>query len=417
MRRRRTKLVAACAAAALAAVFLITGRTGHERAPSPRPPANAEAFVDSVGVAMHLAYADTTYSHQAQVMSLLRRLGVTHVREGVPVGSPALKRGLRSVAGLGIGGTLVTALNIAPRLAVPAATAVMGGRLDGLEGPNELDHMGPPNWRARLVPYLRALRDSIARSRRPVADVGPSFVDSSFYSLINPRMYDVASLHIYPGGEPPERPLAVQIDQGHVVAPNRPIDVTETGYHNALAATTGQPPVSEAAAAVYLPRALLAAFADGAKRTFIYELLDEQPEPGLLNPEKHFGLVRQDLSPKPAFFAVSNLLAAVRGSPGPAVTPPPAPSISSRGPLERLVLARSDGSVVVALWRTASVWDVDRRAPLDPATVPVAVRWRRPVADLAVTRPSLSENPVMRSASTTRVSLSLRGDAVLLSYR
>src|SRR5437764_5737575 len=138
MPRRRAKLVAGCVVVGLVAVLLITGRTGHERPPSPRRPANAEAFLDSVGVAMHLAYVDTSYAHQARVMSLLRRLGVRHVREGVPVASPGLRRGLRSVAGLGIGGTLVTALGVAPRLEVPAATSVMGARLDGLEGPNEL---------------------------------------------------------------------------------------------------------------------------------------------------------------------------------------------------------------------------------------------------------------------------------------
>ncbi len=417
MRRRRARLVVACVVTVALAVVLITGRTGHERAPAPRPPANAEAFLDSVGVAMHLAYTDTSYADQPQVMSLLRRLGVRHVREGVPVGSPALDRGLRSIAGIGLGGTLVTALNVPPVTAIPAATAAMGPKLDALEGPNELDRMGPPDWRRRLVPYMRGLRDSITRSRRPVTLLGPSFVDSSFYSLISTRTYDVASLHIYPGGEPPERALADQIDQGQVAAPNRPVDVTETGYHNALAATTGQPAVSEAAAAVYLPRALLSAFRDGARRTFIYELLDEKPDPGLLDPEKHFGLVRQDLSPKPAFFAVRNLLTAVRQSPGPAATPPPTPSISTRGPVDRLALSRADGSVVVALWRAASVWDVDRRRPLDPATAAVTLTWRRPVVDLTVTRPSLSERAAMRSPSTRRVSLSLAGDVVLLSYR
>ena len=244
---------------------------------------------------------------------------------------------------------------------------------------------------------MRALRESIERSRRPPALVGPSFVDASYYSLISTREYDVASLHIYPGAQPPEQPLSAGIDRGHVVAPGRTIEVTETGYHNALSANTGQPPASEAAAAAYLPRALLASFAAGARRTFIYELLDEKPDPSLVDPEKHFGLVRRDFSPKPAFRAVRNLLAAVGRSPGPAPAPAPAPSISARSPVERLVLTRPDRSLVVAVWRPASVWDVIRRAPVDPGTVPVMITWKRPALNVAVSRPTVSGNPVMLS--------------------
>ena len=416
MRRRRVKLAVACAVGALIAIILITGGTEREGPPIPRPPASAPAFLDSVGVAMHLAYLDTSYANQPKVLALLRELGVRHVREGVPVYSPALANGLRDVARLGIGATLVTDLRVPPRLGVRAATRVMGPRLDGIEGPNELDQSDPPNWRPRLGRYMRALRESIERSRRPPALVGPSFVDASYYSLISTREYDVASLHIYPGAQPPEQPLSAGIDRGHVVAPGRTIEVTETGYHNALSANTGQPPASEAAAAAYLPRALLASFAAGARRTFIYELLDEKPDPSLVDPEKHFGLVRRDFSPKPAFRAVRNLLAAVGRSPGPAPAPAPAPSISARSPVERLVLTRPDRSLVVAVWRPASVWDVIRRAPVDPGSVPVTISWKRPALNLAVSRPTISGRPVMRLGSTDHMSLELRGDVVLLSY-
>ena len=84
---------------------------------------------------------------------------------------------------------------------------------------------------------------------------------------------------------------------------------TETGYHNALHDRADQPPASEEAAAVYFPRLLLAAFGLGARRTFIYELLDEKPDPGLADLQQHFGLLRNDFSPKPAFTAIKTLIA------------------------------------------------------------------------------------------------------------
>ena len=85
--------------------------------------------------------------------------------------------------------------------------------------------------------------------------------------------------------------------------PGRGAVFTEAGYHNALSSTTGQPPASEEAAAVYMPRLLATAFGAGVERTFIYELVDEKPDPGLIDAEQHFGLLRNDLSPKPAFTA------------------------------------------------------------------------------------------------------------------
>ncbi len=59
------------------------------------------------------------------------------------------------------------------------------------------------------------------------------------------------------------------------------------------------------------------AFGAGVSRTFLYELVDVKPEPALHDPEQHFGLLRNDLSPKPAFTAVKTMIAAIRASPGP----------------------------------------------------------------------------------------------------
>ena len=119
--------------------------------------------------------------------------------------------------------------------------------------------------------------------------------------------------------------------------------------------------MSEVAAAAYLPRALLWAFAAGVKRTFVYELLDEKPDPGLVDPEQHFGLLRNDLSRKPAFDAVRNLIHSVASSPGAASGTPPAPTVLAAEPIDRVALTRADGSRVLALWRPVSLWDVQGR--------------------------------------------------------
>jgi hypothetical protein len=193
---------------------------------------------------------------------------------------------------------------------------------------------------------------------------------------------------------------------------------TETGYHNASASTTGQPPVSEEAAAVYLPRALAAAFGAGVRRTFVYELVDEKPDPALLDPEQHFGLLRNDLSRKPAFDAIKTMVKAVRSSPGES-SPGLTWHLDAGGDadVQHLTLARRDGSRVIALWRAVSVWDAEARHALDPGTVPVELLLDRDGRDVTVWRPSVSETPVLRRDKAERLKLDLAGDIVLVSFR
>jgi len=311
----------------------------------------------------------------------------------------------------------VTSLDIRPKSAVAAAKYVVGRRIDAVEGPSELDYFAPPNWSPRLRAYLPRLRAAIKKRGAHLPFVGPGFADVSNYRYFGGIRYDVTSLHSYPGGLAPEDPVVTAVRRTRAVAPRRrPVWLTETGYHNALASTSSQRPVSEGAAATYLPRELLAAFRSGIKRTFIYELLDEKPDPALLDQERHFGLVRYDLSPKPAFFAVRNLLASVRTSPGSASPAAPVPSVSTSAPIERVVLTRADGSRVVAIWRPVSVWNTQLRLPVNPGSVRVTVTWAKRVRDVAVVRPTLDKRPAMRVGSTTRLTLSLAGDAVLVSY-
>jgi hypothetical protein len=318
------------------------------------------------------------------------------------------------VAAMGIRGTLTTTLDIAPGPSVAGAVRDMGARLEALEGPNELDHSSVPGWRDRLQAFMSRLR----AAARGETVVGPSFVDPGLLRGVAGVTYDLANVHPYPGGRPPEQPLAEHLGRAEEAAPGREFVITETGYHNALRATAGQPPVSEQAAAVYLPRALLWAFDAGVKRTFVYELADEKPDPGLRDPEQHFGLLRHDLTPKPAFHALRNLIAAVRRSPGPAGGEPPLPDVAAAEGIARVELTRADGSRLVALWRPETpVWDVDAREPLEPLPKVVELSWPARVRDVEVVRPTGSAVPEERIPATDALHLELRGEVVLVSYR
>jgi hypothetical protein len=288
-----------------------------------------------------------------------------------------------------------------------------------VEAPNELDNRGDPSWPAKLRTYMPALA-AAARSEAPdAAVIGPSFIDPGSRAQLPANLPGLFNAHPYSGGEPPEPTLELALSDWHANAPDRGAQFTETGYHNALNATAGQPPASEQAAAVYLPRLLLTAFGAGVRRTFVYELLDEHPDPGLGEPEWHFGLLRNDLTPKPAFTAIQTLIAAVRHTPGPADAAVPWDLKPDGGDqFEHVVLQRADGSRAIALWRPVSVWDRDARKALDPGTVSVQLTFGGSGAhDVEVWRPSVSAQPVMRADRTRRLSLELGGDLVLVSLR
>jgi hypothetical protein len=339
-------------------------------------PKSAGAFRDSVGVVTHVVYYDTAYGDWPRVVARLDDLGVRHLRDGL-YGNPssvwsdwneryleavdlARDHGMRFDFIVGKpgnpAGTLDELLNVA------------GGRLrsaaEALEEPNEFDHFnGGPGWAARLTRYSRDLYRKVKRnpSLRKLPVIGPAFgTMTGAASVGDQRFYlDVGNIHPYTYGESPDaRHVRAEIARGSAVSGRKPMWATEAGFHNAMRGPSDQQPgVSERAAAVYLTRTFLQHFESGIRRTYAYELLDETPERRGRDPEQHFGLLRHDFSPKPSFTALKNLLTLV----GPAGARPRLKplrlGVSGPADLHRVVLRKANGNYLVALWRTASVWD------------------------------------------------------------
>lgn len=417
---RRLALALAAAVTAVAAAALVVALVGRD----PRPPTlsskalPAEALIDSIGVVVHFHYADTPYGRRDDVVARLRELGVRHIREGMPEPTGPLADGLRAARAAGIRASVGTGeIDVDPQQAVANSLDVMGGSIDSFEGPNELDNSGDPDWPGTLRAYMPRLAAAVREQAPGVPLIGPSFIDPLNRDRIPRDLPGAFNGHPYSGGEPPEPALERALSERRATARGRAAYFTETGYHNALAATTGQPPASEQAAAIYIPRLLVTAFGAGVRRTYVYELLDEQPDPELLDPEWHFGLLRNDLSPKPAFTAVRTLIAALGATPGGRSRGPLAWSLDTDGEqVERLQLVRADGSRVIALWRAVSVWDQHERHATDPGRARVELFFGGLGGrDVEVWRPSVSDRPVLRRERARRLALQLEGDLVLVS--
>jgi len=395
-------------------------------------PKSAAAFRDSVGVVTHAVYYDTAYGNWPRVVAKLDELGVRHLRDGI-YGNPAPawrdwnERYFKAVdlaAAHGMRFDFIVGKPGNPAGTIDQLLAVAGGRLrhatEALEQPNEVDHFsGTRGWVGRLTRYSRELYRKVKHnpSLRRLPVIGPAFGTMQGASRVgDQRAYlDVGNIHPYTYGLSPDpRRVRAELARGSTVSGRKPVWATEAGYHNAMRGPADQQPgVSEAVAAVYLTRTFLQHFEAGIRRTYAYELLDEKPDRAGRDPEQHFGLLRRDFSPKPAYTALKNLLTLV----GPAGrrTPLRPLRLGVRGPndLHRLVLRKANGNYLVALWRTASMWDIKRKRAVRVAprkvtlTLPDATR-------VAAGDPVRSRRLVKAPLRHGRLSLLMAGRPVVL---
>ena len=110
--------------------------------------------------------------------------------------------------------------------------------------------------------------------------------------------------------------------------------------------------------------------------------------------EWNWGLLRNDLSKKPAFDSLRNLIEILK-DPGSGFTPGSL-DYSLEGNEEQLrqvLLQKRDGSYYLALWRATSVWDPVNKVPLNPGSTPISIRFNQPVSRVELYAPNTSSAP------------------------
>jgi hypothetical protein len=371
---RRTLPALAIAAACL----VTTGCSGRPVPVGTQPPVrSAAALRDSVGVNTHSVYFDTAYRDWPRVVDALVRLGVHHVRDGL-FANPAPQwrawmarylhnvdlataHGIRFDFVAGHPGLPDRAIDLLVRMAATRLRSATGS----IEGPNEYDQTRLPGWPAALRSYQQRLYAAVRAqpALKAVPVVGPSFGmdDAGRVGNLSGAM-DLGNLHAYTGGRSPSpRLLGQSLAEATPISADKPVYATETGFTNALNTRVAQPPVPEDVAAVYILRTLLENFQAGVRRTYIYELLDEKPDPGNADPEQHFGLLRSDFSPKPAYTALAGLLSLLGPDRAPARLKQLDVQVEALTDVRTLLLERRDGAYVLALWTEAPLWDISSR--------------------------------------------------------
>jgi hypothetical protein len=372
------------AAAALAATALIASPATA----SAETARSADTFRDSVGVNTHVSYYGGPYGQWTRVLDNLQSLGVTHVRDAA-FGDPSwggwltrYNNDIQAAAARGIKFDLIMGKPNNSGGTIDQLTAAVAGPLrpavDMLEGPNEYDISGVSSWSSPLISYQEQLYNAVRAqpALKGVPVIGPTIVKWGNYPLVGNLTHalDRGNIHPYAGGQTPTTAHTVsELTRETQVAGSQPTIATEAGFHNALNATTGQASVPESVGAAYTMRTVLEHFADGVPRTYLYELLDETSEPALAKPEQHFGLLRNDFSPKPAFTALKNLLAVIGTGTPAGLTDVPLKLSGDTTGIQHVLLQRGDGSVVLAMWQTASLWDITAKKAVSVPTKYVTV--------------------------------------------
>jgi hypothetical protein len=411
------------ATARLVGAVLVLAAAGSSPAgAAPVPARPADAFVESVGVNVHLGFNDTAYAREDAVRRKLLELGVRYVRDGISQKRPDVYRRMRELAQLGVRTNLIVGdplqrwdvgplddqLDLIERELAPA------GVVASLEGPNEFDIQGQEHWSGPLRDYQRRLYEG-ARSRPGLANLpvlGPSLVEWDSRAELGDvsRWLDYGNVHPYPGGAAPDRneQLEEVLSLASRNSAAKPVQATETGYHNALATDSRHLPASEQAAAVYMPRLYLDYFRRGIARTYAYELVDEWPDPGRADRESAFGLLRNDFSEKPAYVGLERLLALLSDR-GPQFDAAPLDyRLEGAGPsVRQLLLQKRDGRHYLVLWRAVSVWDPAARQAATAGSETVRLTLAGPAARVNVYRPNEASAPVQLHAGEGPVAIAV----------
>jgi hypothetical protein len=425
--RERVAIVAGVGTAAVAVAIglaLLVGRGGNSTTSGGRGGAvAAQDVVASIGVNVHLSYFDTAYSNFAGIEARLKPLGIRNVRDGACAGCVEQNERLRQLGLAGMRLNLIMGDLEGRTGSLPELLGLVRGQLapfvTSVEGPNESDNQGDSQWVPQLKSYQQLLYRGIKDDPklRHITVLGPSLVHPESYRQLGDMSssLDAANLHSYPpNGGPPAANVADQLRLAELIAPGKPLASTETGYRTGGPPFPGNRPVSEERQAAYLPALLLEYYRSGIRRSFIYELVDEKPDPRGEEPEQHFGLLRQDLSPKPSYFALQNLISllSVGGPAGGALEAPLASATTLDGSrMHTLTIQRGDGAQVLAMWLTTPAPGdaVTRNGVTHPVALELGGR-----AAVEVYRPSLSARPQTRLGSRTDLEVELGADPLLV---
>lgn len=415
------RLIALILGSCLAASLWAAEPFRHETA---RP---ADAFVESIGVNVHLSYLDTAYSNYAGVIKpRLLEAGIRHIRDGCPnQNQTEVQNRLNDLGRSGVKSLLICS----PRTGktptdIVAALKKVSDSVDMVEGPNETDGAGISYHELKFPEGTRAFQDDLFAAVKGDTDLARLPVVMASISdpekappLGRLESADFANTHCYAGGGPPGFRWNWYMDLC-LTNSQRPIIASESGYHHATNHTDSHwiRGVTESASGRYLPRLLAEYFTRGIVRTYLYEFLDLKSQPDYS--EANFGMLRSNGEPKPAYSAIKNLIALLR-DPGPSFSTGSL-DFSINGdvePVRHLLLQSRDGRFYLLLWINAVSYDTNTKQDVKFAPQPTRVIFAKSIASAKTYTPLTGSSPVATFGRTSELMLQVPDHLLVLELQ
>ena len=380
-------------------------------------------MTELIGINTHMNYTDGAYANVENVIRDLKFLGIHHVRDGLPgtESQPALQ-GRDALARM-------TRENIRLNFIFPSGWTTTSiawlrvletqvpGAIASVEGYNEINNF-PPTFEGQTgAAAAKAGQKSLYASIKTdqVLKHLP-VIDMTGFEMIRDLLFsygttltgyaDVMNVHIYPqnGGQPATWVTPARPENYRHLDADLPKVLTEFGYSSKAESKQGFIGVDDLTQAKGVLNGIFDAARSGYKKVYLYELLDEKPDPNMQSLEFHFGLFTFANEPKPAAKAIKNLTDILaRGNstqsgvsnaltdPGSIKVDLDQPDLGT--PTLWLILTRQDGSRLIAMWRETQFWDTATGRPLEAPPIRAVVSFGTKCAEIRGYDPLKSSDP------------------------
>ena len=216
---------------------------------------------------------------------------------------------------------------------------------------------------------------------------------------------------------------AYRADPVPTLGPNTHWVITETGYHTWIGSGWFEG-VDEQNEAEYGLMLLLNIVEWGGEEAQWYHVQDAWGPPH--NGEEAFGVFDHHGSPKPLAIALHNLMTLLedRGAEAKSfVTTSRAYTLSGNlgqqpfNGVYHLMMQKSDGTYILAVWREGELWDMQTRKPISLIPQTTTVTLAKPASKVEVFDPIKSGEPEQVLVSVTQVDPSLVGHPLILKIK
>ncbi|QOZ75352.1 hypothetical protein XH83_07805 [Bradyrhizobium sp. CCBAU 53351] len=386
------------------------------------------SFIDSIGVATHLASYGPTY-----ILSELSYLGIWNVRDGIP-SADALSTYV-AAAEAGVHFVLLESNAFYPSTAgqvnatadvlrADALEIAVPGSIIALEGSNEyttntyylngISSHGNLSWGAADDAALQA-----AMRADPLM-AGVSLIAASECSTTAIPSFgtfaDASNVHVYGGiGQQLQDGINAWVAAAQASNPGKPVYITETGISSSgfNTSTWGGGVADAYTQGIIDTNALLDGYKAGAAITFLYELMDE---PGASNvQEQHFGLFNADGTPKPAAVDISNLTHILQDN-GPALTSPGTLAYNITGlpsTASSMLLEKSSGAFDIVLWNgNATLYN--GTSVVTPPTSEVTISLPSAVSSIKIFDPIKGTTAIQTVSNVSSITVGLSADPIII---